>query len=90
MSSIWFILKSLVLTVLVLIVLQIKFGQQSLEDRLISSARSAGVVDFAQDMADGAIKFFRNTWNKVGGDGRTEIFDLNRSKEYLKQQSKDK
>lgn len=95
MDAAFFIFKSFIVTIVVLLVLQIKIGQYTLEDNLDHAVRSAGIIQPAQEFADGIARFTRNTWSSfVGGVDRTFSIDdrkprinFERSRAYLKEKA---
>ncbi len=97
MDSLFFIIKSFILTVVLVLILQIKFGGSTVEERLSDTMHSVGIVDVAQTMADGAMKTLRNGWRSVTSGlvtseqpgNRASKFNFDRSAQYVRETSQD-
>lgn len=72
MMDIYFFLKTLILTVALVIVLQVKIGEQTLEDQAVTVFRSSVVEEPLRKVAEGGAKFARKvvllTQEKINGD----------------------
>lgn len=95
MDAVKFVLKSLLVTVVVVMIMQIKIGSKTVESHVNQTARQAGIIDMAQNFADGASRIVGQGWTMfVGGvdkvfssrkhDGK---FNFDRSREYLMQRA---
>lgn len=103
MGSLIFIIKSFVITVFVILMLQIKIGDRTLEYRVDDMVRRSGIEQPAQYLADGLVRFVRNTWRSLTGTMNNDVsrllnsrnapgsrqpdIDLRRSAEYIKEQA---
>lgn len=98
MESVWFIAKSLVVTIIVIMAMQIQVGTSTIEKHINQAARTSGVIDIAQDMADGISRIARTGWKSlVGGvnstfgvDKRTtdsSPISFERSRAYIEQKA---
>lgn len=77
------ILKSLAVTIVIVLLLQIKVGNDTLEDRAVFWFRSSPTVQPLQTVVNGGVKFVRNGFHKL-----TALFDWNPSKSLSNQPGK--
>ncbi|MEZ4873476.1 MAG: hypothetical protein R2827_14800 [Bdellovibrionales bacterium] len=98
-----FFLKTLIMTFIVILVLQIKVGELTLEQKAAHWARQSSLVEPIQEVAHGGLLIVRDGWRKLYGllSGEAqEIFKseeapgnrslgitLERSKEYFKEKA---
>ena len=99
MSELFLIAKAMVLTVVVVIVMQVKVGDYTLEEKAKIYALSSPIAEPIMDIAKGGAKVVTHGWGKLlglmgsnissffNGDGtpgeRTFNINLDRSKKYL-------
>jgi hypothetical protein len=71
MGEFWFVLKSLVVTVLLLFGMQLQVGNQSIESRMIHWTQNSSIAKFLQAVAEGGIRAtqdgFSYVSNQLGG-----------------------
>lgn len=67
MSAVWFVLKTFVLSLLLLSVLQLPWGGQNLETRLEQSIRAGASGIFFTDVARGGIAFVQDFQSLIQG-----------------------
>lgn len=67
MSEIFFVIKTLVVTVLIVAVLQIKIGPQTIEQRSLSWMKNSNAIEALRGVADGAVAAIGNgySWAKT-------------------------
>lgn len=65
MGDLFFFLKCLFLTVVLVVLMQIRIGEYTLEDRFLNWAHESAIVTPLQDVAHGGAKVLRNTWRKL-------------------------
>jgi hypothetical protein len=95
MGSLWFVFKSFVLTLMIIMVLQLRFGETSLEQKLTVHAKNSGLIGTAQTMAEGVARITGDGWRNfvsfVNRIFRWESSDrkisIERSRAYLKEQT---
>lgn len=95
------IVKSLAVTLVIVLLLQVKIGHDTLEDRAVFWFRSSPLVQPMQKVVDGGVKVVRTAFGKVTGlfdwdlkdqlkqkPGNRDLnFQLERSREYLKEKA---
>ena len=102
MSEIFFILKSFFLTLVVIIIMQVKVGENTIEEKTLQWIESSPMVSPLQEVASGGVKVVQQAWKAVFGSLNSKFFsavkdknlpgkrDLNfvleRSQEYLRDQ----
>ncbi|MCB0408057.1 MAG: hypothetical protein KDD34_07635 [Bdellovibrionales bacterium] len=93
--------KSIAVTILIVLLLQIKIGNDTVEDQAVFWFRSSSIVQPIQTVVDGGVKLIRNTLSGVANLFHFKIFqkvneragnrDLNfkieRSREYIREQA---
>lgn len=80
MSEIFFVFKALIVTVVIVLILQIKIGPRTVEQRSIAFLHRSVATDALRGVADGAIQAFDDgyTWTKTafnkqfGGSGESK------------------
>ena len=90
MSDIWFAIKMLALTVVIVLVTQIQVGSATIEDRAYLYLQASPITEYLRKVAAGGIKLTSNAYQKAFGvpnrhgsvDHRTPSFDLNRSQKF--------
>ena len=103
MGEMFFIAKSLVITVVVIVVMQVKVGETTIEQKTLHWIESSPVVLPVQEVALGGVKVVRETWKKIFGNlnnkfwnsvdqqnapGKRDLkFTLERSEEFLRRQA---
>ncbi len=65
MGAFSFFIRTMILTVLVVLILQIRWGEASLEDHAMSFITSSAVVAPLNSTAQGTVRFLRNMWTKA-------------------------
>jgi hypothetical protein len=60
-----FVFRTLLFTVLLVLAMQIRVGQNTIEDHVMATLTSSAVVTPINSVATGAVKFARNMWNKA-------------------------
>ncbi len=94
MGSLFFFFKSIALTFFIIILLQIRIGPQTLEERALSWARQSSLVQPVESVAQGAVLLVQNLWGKAttrttqATQRRLEL-KLERSSQYLKSQAQE-
>lgn len=104
MSEIFFIIKSLVLTILIVIFMQVKVGDTTIEEKTLMWIEGSVIILPLQKIVDGGVKAVSETWKLVFGNLNSQFFnsvkqknlpgkrDLNlvieRSEEYLRDRAK--
>ena len=73
MGSLIFVVKSFFITLVVLVLLQIKIGDFTLENRINNFVHTSGVIQPAQQIADGLVRFIRNTWRSATGNFKGDV-----------------
>lgn len=103
MGEIFFILKSFFLTFLVVIFMQVKVGEQTIEQKTLNYIANSSLIGPLQEVVDGGVKVLRDSWQRVFGHINSRFFNaikeqntpgkrdldlaLRRSKEYLHEQA---
>ena len=67
MRDIWFVLKMLVITAIVVLLLQIHVGSRTVESRAYSFLQSSPVSYYVQKVATGAVKLSSDSYHKAIG-----------------------
>ena len=94
--------RTLVFTLVVVILLQVKIGEFTLEQRAIDWYRSSSVTQPVQQVADGGAKIVRDAVNKIANILKVDLFSkvsnrpgnrdlgvrIERSKEYLRERTR--
>lgn len=98
MSNLFYFFKSLVLTFVFVFVLQIRIGNQSLEDRALFWIHDSQVMVPLQEVAEGGVKILQRMWDtltrglqrnfkeKLSWEtrpGERELIQIKRSAQYL-------
>ena len=99
----WFsFLQPLIMTLVVIVLLQIKIGDSTLEQRTIQWYRTSDLAAPIQQVANGGARIVRDVLNKVADSVNFQLFEdvknrpgsrdlglkLERSKKFLEQQTK--
>lgn len=93
--------KSLALTVFIVLLLQIKVGDSTVEEKAVFWFRSSPMVEPMQKVVDGGVKVLKTTFGKVTGlfdwklreqiqdkPGNRDLkFRLERSRQYIREQA---
>lgn len=102
MGDLFFFAKMIVITVVVVVLMQIKIGDSTLEYKFLNWVHTSTALEPMQQAAQGAVAVVREVWKKVTdrfSDNVTKTFDkanqpgsrlnitLKRSQEYLQQQA---
>lgn len=103
MGSLIFFIKTMAITLIVVVLLQIKVGNETLEDKTLHFVYTSDLTTPLREAAEGGVVFIRDLWNKIAGNINTEFsraiesknrpgerrigINLERSKEYLKEKS---
>lgn len=103
MGDLFFAIRTFFITLVVVLILQVKIGDFTLEERSMSWVRSSAFVGQLQQMADGAVVVINSGLDKVkvlfsskaskefkkaDVPGYRELISLERSKEYLVDKAK--
>ena len=75
MNEIFFILKSLVITILLIMAMQIKVGNRTIEASCFHWLHESKVAAYIQDVADGGALLLQNTIKQVGDHIRNMGYD---------------
>lgn len=95
------ILKSLAFTLLIVLLLQVKIGNDTLEDRAVFWFRSSPLVQPMQKVVDGGVKVLQQSFGKLTGlfdwnlkdqlrqkPGNRDLnFQVERSRQYIREQA---
>lgn len=95
------ILKSLAFTLLIVLLLQVKVGNDTLEDRAVFWFRSSPLVQPMQKVVDGGVKVLQQSFGKLTGlfdwnlkdqlkqkPGNRDLnFQVERSRQYIREQA---
>jgi hypothetical protein len=65
MDSLAFVARAFLITVALVLLMQVNVGEERLEYKVADYIRGSVVTTTVQGVADGAVKFIRNAWNKV-------------------------
>ena len=102
MGSLLFFTKSLVLTFILVTLLQIKVGPETLEEKAMNWVHHSEVTTPLREIAEGGARAVRDLWNTTLGQINTKFMsavnsenrpgerlniNFDRSKEYLKKQA---
>ncbi len=103
MGPLSFFIRTLFITILFVLLLQIRWGDTSLEDITMNFITSSAVVAPINQTAQGSVRFLRNMWSKVNRTFDTHfsralqeenrpgsrhlIFSVDRSEKVLKQKA---
>ena len=79
MSDFIFFLKILAITFVVVLLLQIRFGEKTAEDYTMDFLTSSAVVKPINQTAGGAVIFIRNMWSKFSRSINTKFINAMRS-----------
>jgi hypothetical protein len=105
MSSLTFFARTMVLTFVAVLLLQVRWGTTTLEDHTMNFLTSSALVKPIDQTASGMVIFIRNTWNRVTKSintnftnalrrenqpgSRFEGFTIQRSQEYIQQNARE-
>jgi hypothetical protein len=67
MDSILFIFKTLIITAVVVVFMQVKWGNNTIENEAYHFLTSSSVIVPIENVADSAVVLVRNTWRKMTG-----------------------
>jgi hypothetical protein len=67
MDALIFVGKSFLVTIALVLIMQVKVGDERLEYKVADVIRGSTITHSIQGIADSAVKLIRNTWNKVSG-----------------------
>ena len=102
MGDFLFVIRTFIVTVVVLLILQVKVGDFTLEQRSMNWVRSSVVVSHLQEVADGSIVFIERNFKKLKAyvssrskekakeeiKAHRTLINFERSKEYLTEKAK--
>ncbi len=104
MGELFFIAKSIFLTVVVIVVFQVKVGDTTLEEKTLHWIESSPAVVPIQEAASGGVKAIRESWKILFGHLNSKFFNsveqkntpgkrdlhltLARSEDYLREQAR--
>jgi len=105
MGDIFFFIKMLIFSFILILVLQVKIGEKTLEEKSMDYISQSSVLPVMQGVADGGVKVIGKVWNntmKIFGGKITGIFNtdnipgkrtlgikMERSKKYLAEKVKE-
>jgi hypothetical protein len=75
MGDILFFIKMLIYTFILVIILQIKVGPTTLEQKMYEVTHQSEVAGVLQNVAQGAAKFFGVQYKKISGQVKSKYFD---------------
>lgn len=78
-STISFFIRTMVLTAIVVLLLQIRWGGGTLEDHAMDFVRSSSVAKPLGETAHGVVVFVRNSWTKITRSINTNFSNALRS-----------
>jgi len=103
MSDLFHIAKSIILTLVIVVILQIKVGEFTLEQSVVHWAQQSSIITPVQQVADGGLKVLRELWHNTLGKINSKFFNqidnsntpghrslgitLQRSKEFFKEEA---
>ncbi|MCB0389918.1 MAG: hypothetical protein KDD58_01450 [Bdellovibrionales bacterium] len=74
MSELLFIVKSFVLTILIVIFMQVKVGETTIEEKTLMWIESSPIILPLQEVVQGGVKFIREGWQTVFGNLNSKFF----------------
>ena len=74
MGDIFFILRMAVYTVIIVLIMQVKIGPQTVEDRVIDFTHRSQFSSVIQNFAQGAVTFIGHQYNNLTGKVNTKFF----------------
>lgn len=74
MGDILFVLRMAVYTVIVVLIMQVKIGPQTVEDRVIEFTHKSQFSSVIQNFAQGAVTFIGNQYNNLTGKVNSKFF----------------
>ena len=105
MDSFSFFLRTLALTIIAVLIMQVRWGTGTIEDQVMNFMTSSAVVRPIDDTAKGAVVLIRNTWSKATQTINTNFtnalrkenqpgsrlgsFSLGRSEEYIRSKTQE-
>lgn len=63
MGDLFFFMRVMVITVVVVLLMQIRWGNQTIEHHTMNFITSSSFVEPIDDVANGAVRFIRNMWS---------------------------
>lgn len=102
MFSLISFIRTLAMTLVVVVLLQIKIGEFTLEQRAVDWYRTSSLTQPVQDVANGGAKLVRDILNKVANGLKIDLFDkvadrpgrrdlgirLERSQQYIQEKTR--
>ncbi|MEQ1665553.1 MAG: hypothetical protein ABL927_09285 [Bdellovibrionales bacterium] len=79
MGSIFFVLRALVVTFLLVIVMQVRWGESTIESTAMEFLTSSTVVKPIDETASGIVVFIRNSWSRFTKSINTNFSNAMRS-----------
>lgn len=73
MLNLMFFVKTLALTTLIVITLQVRFGTVTLEDHATSMIRTSAIIQPLQEIAEGGVKVIRNSIHWVSAQVNSQM-----------------
>lgn len=67
MDNFWFVVKTFLATLAILLVMQIKWGEHTIDDIVYSQLRGASILTPVNEAASGGILWIKNTMQSLGG-----------------------
>jgi hypothetical protein len=98
MGEVFFVLKTMVITIVVVMILQIKIGSSTIEQKSMTWIHESVVVESLRGVADGAVKIFSKGFNSVrstitgdvsdrlSSETKAASFELKRGEAYYREQ----
>lgn len=98
MESVSFFFKTLIISFIAVLVMQIEISGGTIEDHVLGMIRTSSISEPVHRVADGATKVIRNGWNTVSrwinknrpavGERAASLFNTERSEGYRRSQEK--
>jgi hypothetical protein len=105
MDAFSFFLRTLALTIIAVLVMQVRWGTSTIEDQVMNFMTSSAIVRPIDDTAKGAVVLIRNSWTKITQTINTNFtnalrkenqpgsrlgsFSFGRSEEYVKSKTQE-
>lgn len=101
MSHLGFVLKVFIATVLVVLIMQIKIGEETVENHAHSFLKTSSILEPLNEVAQGGAALFRSTYKNIiktfdslitqkfrsdNSPGKRDIVEVKRSQKYEKEQ----
>ncbi|MCJ8277124.1 MAG: hypothetical protein HRT44_03240 [Bdellovibrionales bacterium] len=74
MGDLFFIMRMSIYTLIIVLIMQIKIGPKTVEERVIQFTHKSQFAGVIQEVAEGAVAFLGVQYNNVAGKVSTEFF----------------